>query len=95
MQKHTTKYKKFFGLGMDEGGVSEISGQPAHWVHHIDARKMGGTTDPRIEHIENLMAITKDEDEEYGDKKQFKDWLKQIHRAFILDHKPDHKFEYI
>ena len=81
-------HKKVYcdALGYVEGETipSEISGAPAVDIHHIDARGMGGTSNPYKNSIFNLMAVTRAEHEKYGDKKQYKKWLKHKHLLFLM-----------
>ena len=86
MQKHTKIYFDFFNVDYDPVScwhdcVSEISGEPAIDIHHIDSRGMGGSKNAN--RIENLMALTREEHELYGDKKQHLEYLKQIHADYI------------
>jgi len=78
MQKHTKLYFDHFNVEYDpQSGwhncVSEISGLPSHDTHHINSRGMGGSKN--ADRIENLMALTIDEHEYYGDKPQFRAYL--------------------
>jgi len=50
-------------------------------IHHIDARGMGGGKDADV--IENLMAVCRSCHEKYGDKKEYKEFLKRIHSQKI------------
>lgn len=59
----------------------EICGSTAVDIHHIEPRGMGGSKDKDT--IENLMAVCRRCHEDYGDKKQFKQWLKDIHTAIM------------
>ncbi len=81
MKAHTKKYMDYFGYDVSDFIPSEISGVRANDIHHIEARQMGGTKEK--DSIENLMALTREEHLLYGDKQQFKDWLKQIHLNFM------------
>lgn len=86
MKRHTKIYFKFFGIDYDpvtgwHNAKSEISGLPATDIHHIECRGMGGSKD--ADSIENLMALTREEHDKYGDKKQFVDYLKQTHANYI------------
>jgi predicted restriction endonuclease len=56
--------------------------QPAVDIHHIDARGMGGSKLKDV--IENLMALCRTHHDSFGDKKQFKQWLKSIHSKVLL-----------
>lgn len=93
MQKHTKIYYEFFDYPIDPDFPipSEISGIPAVDVNHISARGMGGSK--RKDVIENLMAMTREEYEQYGDKKQYKQFLINTHREFMSIHRPDYKFK--
>ncbi len=86
MKKHTKIYFDFFNIEFDpvsgwHNAISEISGLPAVDINHIECRGMGGSKEK--DNIENLMAMTRDEHIEYGDKEQHKEYLKQIHETFI------------
>ena len=55
----------------------EVCGAQAVDVHHIEARGMGGNKKADV--IENLMGLCRKCHIEYGDKKQYKEFLKDIH----------------
>ena len=86
MKKHTKLYFDYFGIDYDpisgwHNCKSEISGLPAEDIHHIEARGMGGTK--KKDTIENLMALTREEHLEFGDKKQYLEYLKKTHANYI------------
>jgi 5-methylcytosine-specific restriction endonuclease McrA len=54
-----------------------VCGSQAVDVHHIEARGMGGNKKADV--IENLMGLCRKCHIEYGDKKQYKEFLKDIH----------------
>ena len=81
MKKHTKIYLDAFGLSTGDSIPSEISGQPANDIHHIIARGMGGRNG--LDRIENLMAVTRDEHLQYGDKKKFMKSLFQCHKFYL------------
>jgi len=86
MQKHTKIYFDFFGVEYDQVSgwhncKSEISGLPAVDINHIECRGMGGSKTK--DNIENLMALTREEHERYGDKKQHIEYLRTIHLDYI------------
>ena len=86
MKKHTKLYFDFFGVEYDpvsgwHNCKSEISGLKADDLHHIDCKGMGGSKTK--DNIENLIALTRDEHEKYGDKKQYIDYLKTVHSDYI------------
>lgn len=81
MKRHTKIYLDYFGFCEQDFIPSEISGARAVDIHHIEARGMGGGKD--ADRIENLMAVTRAEHLEYGDKKEYVEWLKSVHRAYM------------
>lgn len=74
----------YFGYGIEDFIPSEISNKKAVDIHHIEARGMGGSNK---DDIRNLMALTREEHEKYGDKKQYKEFLKKIHLNFMRNGK--------
>ena len=88
MKKHTRVYLEEMGYiskgeqPIDQPYVPcEVCSQPAVDIHHIDARGMGGSKTKDV--IENLMALCRTCHDKYGDKVQFKDWLKGIHQKIV------------
>lgn len=73
----------YFQYSPGEFIPSEISGKPADDIHHIDCRGMGGSKNK--DSIDNLIALTREEHEKYGDKKQYLNWLKHIHQIFMFN----------
>lgn len=74
---------EFFGFTTGDFIPSEISGRPAADIHHIKSRGMGGDPTGKRDVIENLMALTREEHDRYGDKAQYVDWLKDVHRSYM------------
>ena len=68
MKGYQKLYFKSFGYASSDTVYSEISGDVANDIHHIYSRGMGGTSEP--DRIENLIAVTRDEHEKFGDKKK-------------------------
>lgn len=62
---------------------SELSGEKAVDIHHIDCKGMGGDPSGNKDRIENLMAVTRKEHEFYGDKVQYKALLYKKHMEFL------------
>ena len=77
MKKHTKVYLSHFGYGAEDFISCEVCGSRAVDIHHIEARGMGGSK--RSDTIENLMALDRLCHEKYGDKKQYMEFLKNIH----------------
>lgn len=74
MKKHTQVYFDAFGYDKDDPTTfipSEISEDKAVDLHHIVTRE---------DIIENLMYLTREEHEDYGDKTEYMAWLLKIHR---------------
>ena len=77
MKKHTKVYMKYFGYDIGDYIPCELCGTRAVDIHHIHCRGMGGTK--KEETIDNLMALCRSCHIEYGDKKDFIDYLKEKH----------------
>lgn len=84
MKAHTKIYLKHFGYAETDFIPCEVCGNIAVDIHHIERRGMGGTK--QKDSIENLMALCRADHIKYGDKKQWKDWLRNIHQAKINKH---------
>jgi len=82
MKNHTKIYFDFFGYGTEDFIPSELSGQRAVDIHHIEARGMGGSKSSNS--IFNLMALTREEHNAFGDIEELKEFLKYKHFRFIL-----------
>lgn len=81
MVKHKKIYFDAFGYTMADFIPSEISGIRADDIHHIEARGMGGSEN--LDRIENLMAVTRSEHNEFGDISKYKSELFRAHREFM------------
>ena len=79
MKPHTKLYLKHFGYGGEDFIPCELCGSRAVDIHHIDCRGMGGTS--KKDSIENLMALCREHHLEYGDKKEYRDYLVKIHNS--------------
>jgi len=79
MTKYLKTYLDYFGMDTSDFIPCEICMAKAVDIHHIEARGMGGTSDPKINEIGNLMALCRSCHDYYGDKKQYKDFIKSIH----------------
>jgi 5-methylcytosine-specific restriction endonuclease McrA len=77
MQKHTQNYLQGMGYKTTDFIPCEVCGSQAVDVHHIEARGMGGSKKADV--IDNLMGLCRKCHIEYGDKKQYKEFLKDIH----------------
>lgn len=78
MRNHTKVYLKYFGFTGEDFIPCEVCGKRAVDIHHIEARGMGGTK--KVDTIENLMALCREHHLQYGDKKQYMEFLIQKHK---------------
>ena len=78
MKKYTLTYFNYFGYDISDFIPCEVCGKTAVDIHHIEARGIGGSKE--ADNIENLMALCREDHLKYGDKKQYKEWLKDIHQ---------------
>ncbi len=83
--EHTYVYMKAFDYTIADFVPCELCGLRCVDVHHIFARGMGGSDleEELYNKIENLMGLCREEHTEYGDKKQFYDFLIQKHFEFL------------
>lgn len=80
MKKHTKLYLAYFGFDQSDFIPCEICKTQANDIHHIECRGMGGTKEP--ENIDNLQAVCRDCHIKYGDKKEYKEFLKEVHNDY-------------
>jgi hypothetical protein len=78
MKKHTMVYFKHFGYDISDFIPCEVCGKKAIDIHHVEARGLGGSKE--ADNIENLMALCREDHIKYGDKKQYKEFLKEKHQ---------------
>jgi hypothetical protein len=83
MKKHTKIYMDALGYDETDYIPSEISGDKAVDIHHIDCRGMGGDPKGSKNRIEELQAVTREEHLKYGDKKEFMFFLYEKHYLFL------------
>jgi 5-methylcytosine-specific restriction endonuclease McrA len=74
MKHHTKIYLKAHGHKIGDFIACRGCGSPAVDIHHIKARGMGGN--PSRDVINNLIALCRECHDEYGDKEQFRDFLR-------------------
>jgi hypothetical protein len=77
MKNHTKIYFDYFGYDKNSFIECEVCGAKAVDLHHIERRGMGGNKS--ADTIENIMALCRKHHEEFGDKKQWKEWLIKLH----------------
>lgn len=79
MKNHVKVYLKHFGYCETDFIPCEVCGCRAVDIHHIKARGMGGSNTK--DKIENLQALCRQCHLDFGDKKQFMDFLIEKHSA--------------
>jgi hypothetical protein len=77
LKKHTLTYFNHFGYDISDFIPCEVCGKTAVDIHHIEARGIGGSKE--ADAIDNLMALCREDHIKYGDKKQYKEFLKEKH----------------
>ena len=83
MKRHTKIYLDYFSFDRCDFIPCEVCGNPATDIHHIDARGMGGSKEKDV--ISNLQAVCRSCHIQYGDKKQYKEMLKDIHSNYMFE----------
>jgi len=94
MQKHTKIYFEYFGIGIDDYVQCEAcDAARASEVHHIDFKKMGGTSDPDIDRIENLVGVCRVCHNLCHSNKEFNELTRRKHLLYLQLFK-DNPIEY-
>lgn len=83
MKKHVKVYLDHFGYDIACFIPCENCGKQAVDIHHIKARGMGGSK--QMDVIENLQALCRKCHLDYGDKKQWVDFLVDKHKQKLND----------
>ena len=81
MVKYKKVYRDFFDVGDDDVVLCEICESVGTDFHHISCRGMGGSQ--QKDDISNIMLLCRRCHEDYGDKKQYMDFLKRTHMNII------------
>jgi len=74
MKKHVKIYYEAHGFHRGDYIPCCVCYEPAVDIHHIDARGIGGSCEKDMP--DNLIALCRKCHIEYGDKKQFKEFLR-------------------
>jgi 5-methylcytosine-specific restriction endonuclease McrA len=83
MKKHVKVYLNHFDYDTDDFIPCEVCGAKAVDIHHIKARGMGGSNTKDV--IENLQALCRKCHLDFGDKKQWIDFLIDKHKNKLDD----------
>lgn len=78
MKNHVKTYLKHFNYSKADFIPCEVCGSQAVDIHHIHARGMGGSK--KRDGIENLMALCRADHEKFGDRSEYKEFLRIIHK---------------
>lgn len=84
MQRHTKIYLDHFGYDTADFIPCECCPSQAQDIHHIKSRGMGGSK--HRDTIDNLMALCRSCHIQYGDKKQYREYLEEVHKQRLNDH---------
>ena len=76
----------YFGYDTSDTILCEVCGAVAVDINHIDARGLGGNPKGDKDDISNLQASCRACHIKYADKKQWKDWLKKLHKIKMDTH---------
>jgi hypothetical protein len=87
MKKHTAIYMNHFGYDINDFIPCEVCGGRAVDINHINARGMGGNPKGDKDVITNLQALCRPCHIFYGDKKQYKEFLKDKHLIKLATNK--------
>ena len=87
MKKHTAIYMNHFGYDINDFIPCEVCGGRAVDIHHIEPRGMGGNPKGDKDVITNLQALCRPCHESLGDKKQYKEFLKEKHLIKLATNK--------
>jgi 5-methylcytosine-specific restriction endonuclease McrA len=83
VKKHIVVYLHHFNYDTDDFIPCEVCGAKAVDIHHIKARGMGGSNTKDV--IENLQALCRKCHLDFGDKKQWMDFLIDKHKNKLDD----------
>ena len=70
----------FFKYDVSDFIPCEVCGAKAVDINHINAKGRGGNPKGDKDVIENLQALCRKHHLEFGDKKEWKEWLKKLHQ---------------
>lgn len=82
MKKHTKIYLDAMGYSTVDFIPCEICSAPGVDTHHIFARGMGGSKSRDT--IENLMCLCRACHVKYGDIKEHREWLQDVHEKKMI-----------
>lgn len=77
MKQYILNYIEYYGYGIDDVILSEVSGNSAVDIHHILPKGRGGTDD-----VTNLIALTREEHNKAHAYIYTQEYLQGIHDNF-------------
>jgi 5-methylcytosine-specific restriction endonuclease McrA len=80
MKRHTRIYLEYFGYDTSDYIPCECCGAKAVDIHHLKPRGMGGDPTGKRDTIDNLQALCRPCHSKYGDKEQYMEMLKLVHK---------------
>ena len=80
MKKYTKVYMNHFNFDVGDFIPCELCGTKATEIHHIEARSLRKDL---LNDVTNLMAVCRNCHIKFGDKKQYKNHLNQIHGDYL------------
>lgn len=83
MKRHTKIYLQGMSLDGYDFIPCEVCNSKAVDVHHIECRGAGGDPQGSKDNIDNLMALCRSCHITYGDKKMYKEFLKERHQLIL------------
>lgn len=78
---HGEIYDRHFRIDPHNPRACELTGVPSREIHHIEARGMGGRVSMDV--IENLMCLTRQWHDYFGDVPEWDEDLKEAHYWFM------------
>ena len=84
MKAHTKIYMEGMGYDISDFIPCEVCGLKAVDIHHIESRGMGGSKEANT--LENLMALCRECHVKFGDRKEYKSFLKNRHELRMEEH---------
>lgn len=78
MSPHKKIYFDHFGLSEGDWIACAICGKSAVDIHAVECDGMGGSPSKSTHVITNLIPLCREDHNKYGDKKQYKEWLKEL-----------------
>jgi len=83
MKRHTKIYMESLGYEVGDFIPCEVTGREATDVHHITARGMGGNPSGSKDCIENLMALCREQHDEFERMEVPKRHQYRLHYEFL------------